>query len=75
MKALPKSSDRISPGTGDRSLEYFQKKHYMNMITSVKGTISRQVNNESWRKLKTDLLKFKKEHPREKLRQIDYQNA
>ena len=41
------------------------------MIASVKGTISRQVNNESWRKLKTDLLKFKKEHPREKMRQID----
>lgn len=55
-------TDRIAPGVGTASLQYYDDKFHREMLANVKSRVGTFINDSAWRKHKQDLAKFKKEN-------------
>lgn len=54
-------TDRMAPGVGTASLQYYDDKFHRQMMLNVKSRVGTFINDSAWRKHKQDLTKFKKE--------------
>ena len=55
-------TDRMAPGVGGASLQYYDDKYHRQALSNVKSSIGTFINDSAWRKHKQDLNNFKKEN-------------